>query len=89
MVLAIIYVLLASFVAFLGRRRKFGFWGYFFGSLLLTPIIGLLLVLAADSPARLRKRRAEELRLRDMAAREVTAAKVFSLRRRPRIINNV
>ncbi len=35
-------------IGVLGRRRKMGFWGYFFGSILLTPIIGLLLVLASD-----------------------------------------
>ena len=34
-------------VAVLGRNRRFGFWGYFFSSVLLTPIVGLLLLLAA------------------------------------------
>jgi hypothetical protein len=42
------YILLAMVVAFFGRRRKFGAWGYFFAALLLTPMIGLLLVLASD-----------------------------------------
>ena len=37
----------ALLVAVLGRNRRFGFWGYFFASLLLTPIIGLLMLLAA------------------------------------------
>ena len=37
----------ALLVAILGRNRRFGFWGYFFASLLLTPIIGLLMLLAA------------------------------------------
>jgi len=32
----------------LGRKRKLGFWGYFFGSVVLTPVIGLILVLASD-----------------------------------------
>jgi len=35
-------------IGFLGRHRKFGFWGYFFGSLLLTPVIGIVLLLASD-----------------------------------------
>ena len=35
-------------IGFLGRYRKFGFWGYFFGSLLLTPLIGIILLLASD-----------------------------------------
>lgn len=35
-------------VGWLGRNRKFGFWGYFFGSLALTPFIGLIILLASD-----------------------------------------
>ncbi len=35
-------------IGYLGRHRKFGFWGYFFGSIFLTPLIGLLLLLASD-----------------------------------------
>ena len=44
----LILVLLSVVVAFLGRDRKFGFWGYFVCSLLLTPLIGGLLVIASD-----------------------------------------
>ena len=44
--LFVAYVALAICVAWLGRNRKFGYWGYLFGSLLLTPVIGLLLYLA-------------------------------------------
>ena len=44
--------LVSSFVIGLfGARYRFGFWGYFFGSILLTPLIGLLL-LAAAVPAK-------------------------------------
>lgn len=46
--LYLIYLVASFLVGLLGKNRKFGFWGYFFGSLLLTPIIGLLLVLGAD-----------------------------------------
>ena len=35
-------------IGFFGRHKKFGFWGYFFGSLLLTPLIGVILLLASD-----------------------------------------
>ncbi|MSU51941.1 MAG: hypothetical protein EXS41_00895 [Opitutaceae bacterium] len=42
-------VLLAALIGYLGSDRKFGFWGNFFVSLLLTPIIGLL-VFFAQSP---------------------------------------
>ena len=27
---------------FLGRKRRIGFWGFFFSSILFTPVIGLL-----------------------------------------------
>ena len=47
----LLYILIAAIVAYFGRGRKLGAWGYFFGSILLTPIIGLLLVLASDSAA--------------------------------------
>ena len=43
-----VYLLLAILLGASGRRRKFGGWGYFFASLLMTPVIGLLLVLASD-----------------------------------------
>lgn len=46
------YVGLAVVLGFLGRNRKFGFWGYMFASIALTPILGLLLVLASDSRPR-------------------------------------
>lgn len=42
------YFFLALLIAFFGASRKFGFWGYFFASLLLTPIVGALLVISSD-----------------------------------------
>ncbi|MBF0138403.1 MAG: hypothetical protein H7833_00845 [Magnetococcus sp. DMHC-1] len=39
---------LSLLIGYLGRKKKMGFWGYFFGSILLTPIIGVILLLAAD-----------------------------------------
>lgn len=45
----IVYITLCLIIGLLGVNRKFGFWGYFFGSIVLTPVIGLLLVLASDS----------------------------------------
>ena len=47
-ILILVNIALAYFIGFLGRNRKLGFWGHFFASLLLTPIIGLLLILATD-----------------------------------------
>lgn len=52
-IIYIVYVALAVAVGRLGEGHKFGAWGYFFASLLLTPFVGILLVLASDkrSPA--------------------------------------
>jgi hypothetical protein len=41
-------LILSALVAYIGKDRKFGFWGYFLCSVLLTPIIGLVIVLASD-----------------------------------------
>lgn len=42
------YILLCVLIAYLGKNRKWGFWGYLWPTLLLTPLIGLLLVFASD-----------------------------------------
>jgi len=47
-VIVVLYLLLCLLLGLMGRNRKFGFWGYFFGSIVVTPVIGLLLVLASD-----------------------------------------
>ncbi|CAK8715729.1 TM2 domain-containing protein [Candidatus Electronema halotolerans] len=44
----LILIVLCVIIGFVGRHRKFGFWGYFFCSVLLTPVIGALVVLASD-----------------------------------------
>jgi hypothetical protein len=41
------WIFLSLLIATGGRRYRFGFWGYFFSSVLLSPIIGLLLLIAA------------------------------------------
>jgi uncharacterized membrane protein YiaA len=43
-----IVVIISFFIGLLGANRRLGFWGYFFGSLLLTPFVGLILVVASD-----------------------------------------
>jgi uncharacterized membrane protein len=43
-----VYIVICFAIACLGINRKFGFWGYFFGSLLLTPIIGIILIAGSD-----------------------------------------
>lgn len=47
----LLWVLLAIIVGFMGKKRKFGFWGYMLFSLFLSPLIGILLVLASDKKA--------------------------------------
>lgn len=42
------YLVICIVIGLLGQNRKLGGWGYFFGSLILTPIIGLLLLMASD-----------------------------------------
>jgi uncharacterized membrane protein YiaA len=43
-----VMITLSYLIGFLGRNRKLGFWGYFFASIVLTPLIGLLLIVATD-----------------------------------------
>ena len=45
--LILFHILASIVVGFIGMNRKFGFWGYFFASIALTPFIGILLVLAS------------------------------------------
>jgi hypothetical protein len=47
LVYVLIWLLLSLLVASIGKRRKFGFWFYFFISILLSPLLGLLLVLVS------------------------------------------
>jgi hypothetical protein len=48
MIIIILYALFCLLVAYLGKLKKFGFWGNFAVALLLTPIIGLVVLLAQD-----------------------------------------
>ncbi len=45
--ISLLYLLSSLVVGCWGRNRRFGFWGYFFASVLLTPAIGVLLVIAS------------------------------------------
>ena len=47
MIFYLIYLALCLLIAIVGRNRPFGFWGYFFSSLFLTPLVGCLLLAAA------------------------------------------
>jgi len=43
------YIGAALLIGLLGINRTMGFWGYFFGSLVLTPVVGVLLLLVSGS----------------------------------------
>lgn len=45
--LVLIVALCSLIIGFFGRRKRMGFWGFFFASLLLTPVFGLLLLVVA------------------------------------------
>lgn len=48
MLLSIFYIAFCALIGWFGSRRPFGFWGHFFVSFFFTPLVGLLLVVAAD-----------------------------------------
>lgn len=39
---------LSLLIGYFGRNRKLGFWGMTFGSILLTPLMGLVILLVTD-----------------------------------------
>ncbi len=43
-----VYVGFCCLLGYLGRHCKFGFWGNFWVGIILTPIIGLVVLLAQD-----------------------------------------
>lgn len=47
-----LYLIISIIIAIFGCRRKLGFWGYLFASLLLTPLLGLLLVIVSEKKAK-------------------------------------
>jgi hypothetical protein len=48
MLLFLFYIALCALIGWFGSKRRFGFWGHFFVSLIFTPVVGLLLVIASD-----------------------------------------
>lgn len=58
---AIAYIGLSMLIARLGRYRKWGYWGYLWSSMLFTPLLGLLFILASDPAPR---RQSGELEIR-------------------------
>ena len=48
------YLMLSVLAAWCGRYRRIGYWGFFFVSLIFTPIISLLFIFFA-APVRINK----------------------------------
>jgi hypothetical protein len=54
---SVLYFILCLVIGIAGNNRPLRFWGYFLSSILFTPLIGLLLLLAAgDNRARYDRR---------------------------------
>jgi uncharacterized membrane protein YhdT len=49
----LLYLVLCAVAAYLGRHRRIGFWGFFFLSLIATPILTSLFIYVA-APVRRR-----------------------------------
>lgn len=50
-----IWFVAALVIGYFGRKYRFGFWGYFLISLFLTPLIGVLTLVAAIPTAEARR----------------------------------
>ncbi len=46
--LFLLLLAISLLIGLCGRKRKFGFWGYFFCSLAFSPLIGVVVLLASD-----------------------------------------
>ena len=51
MVLNPVWFITSFFTALLGWKKRFSFWTYFLIALLLTPLVGLVVVIATDKPS--------------------------------------
>ena len=47
-VMWLIYAALCALIGYLGRERKLGFWAYFGLSLVLSPLMGIIIVLVSE-----------------------------------------
>ncbi len=54
----IIYIVASMVVGFVGRRRRIGALGFFIGSLLLTPLVTLLILILSAPKKELPRHRA-------------------------------
>lgn len=45
--ISVSYLLVCFIIAYFGRNKSMTFWGYFFASIVLTPLVGALLVVVS------------------------------------------
>jgi len=50
LIIIAVYIFICYIIALLGKNRKFGFWGFLFLSLSLTPLVGFIAFLASSTP---------------------------------------
>lgn len=55
-VILLAYLGLCFCIALAGSRRKFGYWGYFFCSLFMTPIVGTIVLFGSDNRPKIPKK---------------------------------
>jgi len=67
-----VWILFSLLVGAIGSDRKIGFWGAFFLSLILSPIIGLIITVVSPTKAKIaqEKETLELLRAQDKRERE-------------------
>jgi len=46
--LLLLYIFFCMLVGYIGQNRLFGFWGYFFASIVFTPIGGVFLLIPSE-----------------------------------------
>lgn len=51
----LLYLVLCGVAGFFGRKRRVGFWGFFFLSIIVTPLMTALLIYFAATPKQHRR----------------------------------
>jgi hypothetical protein len=53
----LVYLVLCLVAAIVGRKRRIGFWGFFFSSIIFTPFVSLLFLYCAAPQTQKREAR--------------------------------
>jgi hypothetical protein len=52
-ILPVVYIIICALIALVGKGKSIGYWGTFFLSLFLSPLVGLIIALASGPKTRL------------------------------------